>query len=1338
MPLRLAALALALIPAFAAAQTAPAERAAVHYLQDNWARHGLAAADVAEIVVTDRVPGPGGMEVVYLRQAIGGVEVASGPLTVGVDQSGRVFHAAGRLTEGVAARKSGGAVGVSPEAAVGATAQASGVRAAAQASFQAVQQKGGADRETVLSRGGVARIAPTARLVYAEVASGALRLAWETMLFLDHGGDWTAHVDAATGEVLHLDDLLVREHGPHGHVSGAAPEARSYAPLMAQAASGATPLAPFATAALPRGGAVYRAFAMPLESPLFLTGAGDGRELISGVEDPIASPFGWHDTDGIAGPEFTITRGNNVHAYLDRDDDEEPDAGGEPDGGASLTFDFPLEFGFGPLSYTDASVVNLFYWSNVIHDVLTRYGFDEASGNFQANNYGNGGRSRDAVDAESQSGADVCNEINPCDTNANFSTPPDGNEPRMQMYIGSRPIPDIDGVFDHPVVVHEYGHGISNRLTGGPRNVACLSRSSFPEQMGEGWSDWYGLMFTMEPGDTRTDRRTVGNYLAGQPLSGRGFRPTPYSTDFAVNPSTYGTSNDIANISMPHGVGYVWATALWEVTWDLIDAFGFDPDLYNADGTAGNQIAMNLVTTGMKLQPCGPGFVDGRDAILAADEALYGGAHTDLLWAAFARRGLGFGADQGTSSSRSDQVEDFSVPESDPPAAVTDLAATPGGDAVTLAFTASGDDGTAGTAEAYLARAATAPILTEANWEAALPLAVSAAPQPSGARESVLAIGLEFETAYHIALRVVDDALNESPISNSVAVTTLGPPAQRVAATPVTFRATPEARLTTAELAISNGGASDLRYSLSLGPSADDLAAHAAAYASGADAREAAAAARAPFVPEAKGARRAARGPAVRGLAAKRGGGPDGFGYTWSATGEPGGPDYEWIDIASSGTELSLGDDDSETVSLPFAFPYYGDFKTEVTVSSNGYLTFNASQGRSVSNAPVPTPDAPNDAIFPYWDDLHPANPNSPARVLYDELADGRFVVSWLDVPHYPNDGAFSFQAVLSPGGRVLFQYQTLTFGGREGEATIGIENADGTDGLQVAFNESYAQDEMAISLNFFWGGAESLTGSVAPGTTETATLTADATGLAVGTYTGTLTVTTNDPDAAPVEVPLVLAVSDAAEPAAALSTGAAVVDVPQGTTATEAVTLTNVGGADLAWSLADASGALPAWLAVDAMGGTLAPGAAATITLTLDPEAAGLSMGAAASTTLALTTNDPAGDQTLGVTLNVAAPVSSEEGPLAFSGPYYLGAVAPNPVGTRARAEFAVREGQAVTAEVLDLLGRRVALVHQGRVPAMTPLALEIDAAALASGAYVLVVRGETFAAAQRMTVAR
>ncbi|GAA4364287.1 hypothetical protein GCM10023185_33690 [Hymenobacter saemangeumensis] len=217
-------------------------------------------------------------------------------------------------------------------------------------------------------------------------------------------------------------------------------------------------------------------------------------------------------------------------------------------------------------------------------------------------------------------------------------------------------LPELDGDFDNGIIAHEYGHGISTRLTGGPGNSSCLNNA---EQGGEGWSDWFGLMLTMKAGDTSSKPRGIGTYVQNQPTSGRGIRPSPYSTDFAVNSYTYGATNNPV-LTQPHGVGFVWATMLWDMTWAFVDKYGFDANLYT--GTAGNNMAMQLVIDGLKLQVCKPGFVDARNAILAADRANYGGANQQLIWKVFARRGLGFSAQQGLNTSRTDQVEAFDLP----------------------------------------------------------------------------------------------------------------------------------------------------------------------------------------------------------------------------------------------------------------------------------------------------------------------------------------------------------------------------------------------------------------------------------------------------------------------------------------------------------------------------------------------------------------------------------------------------------------------------------------------------------------------------------------------------
>ena len=65
----------------------------------------------------------------------------------------------------------------------------------------------------------------------------------------------------------------------------------------------------------------------------------------------------------------------------------------------------------------------------------------------------------------------------------------------------------IDGDFDNGIIIHEYTHGISTRLTGGP-STNCLSGF---EQAGEGWSDWFALVMLTTSSSTADQKRGMGN-----------------------------------------------------------------------------------------------------------------------------------------------------------------------------------------------------------------------------------------------------------------------------------------------------------------------------------------------------------------------------------------------------------------------------------------------------------------------------------------------------------------------------------------------------------------------------------------------------------------------------------------------------------------------------------------------------------------------------------------------------------------------------------------------------------------------------------------------------------
>jgi hypothetical protein len=459
--------------------------------------------------------------------------------------------------------------------------------------------------------------------LYLVPTAKEVRLAWNVNHYTSDGSHWwNIRIDALTGQELDRNDWVsqcgIALNGEHEHAS--IPE---------------LPPAP----AAPND---YNVYPWPLESP-----SHGPRALVNApwLDGGAASPFGWHDTDGTPGAEHTITKGNNVQAQEDTDNNNT--GGFSPNGGATLDFDFPIDLTQAPSTYQSAAITNLFYWNNLMHDVWYQYGFDDASGNFQQNNYGRGGAGNDFVIADAYDGSGT--------NNANFGTPPDGSSPRMQMFVWTAPNPDRTSDLDNGIIAHEYGHGISNRLVAGPSNVNCLANA---EQMGEGWSDYFSLVMTIKAGDVGSTARGIGTYALGQPVTGAGIRPAPYSTNMAVNDYTYANTN--SGVSQPHGIGFVWCTMLWEMTWELIGVHGLDPDIYN--GTGGNNIAMQLVIDGMKLTPCNPGFVDARDAILLADVLNNGGANQASIWAAFARRGLGASASQGSSASRSDADEAFDLP----------------------------------------------------------------------------------------------------------------------------------------------------------------------------------------------------------------------------------------------------------------------------------------------------------------------------------------------------------------------------------------------------------------------------------------------------------------------------------------------------------------------------------------------------------------------------------------------------------------------------------------------------------------------------------------------------
>lgn len=680
---------------------------ALAHVKKNAAELGLEPRDVAGLSVSDAyVSGSSGVTHVYFQQQHQGVPVHNALLSAAVLPDGTVAHVSSRLIPALASKIAGAGPGLSARGAAEAAARHLGLRPSGP--FREISRGNGGERRTTLSPAGLASDPVEARLVYYPTEGGEVRLTWQVTVGMTPDAHvWRLRLDASSGEVLDQRDLVVRDSwtlagsdAPDALPSlGSTPAAPEVGPAGSPVEAGAGGIL------LPDS---YRVYPFPFENPLQT-----GHTVVA---NPLGNaptgtyPAGvtsWHDTNGDGNANFTDTRGNNVDAYADRDGDNVPDAGSRPSGGASLDFDFAIDLTAEPETYTAGAVVNLFYWSNIIHDVMYQYGFDEVAGNFQVSNFGRGGADGDDVRAEAQDADDV----DPPDTgncNANFWTPADGARPIMQMYQCDNTSPERDSDLNAGTVIHEYGHGISNRLTGGPSEDECLEND---EQMGEGWSDFFATMLTQQAGQTINDPRPYGTYHRGLSPTGNGLRARAYSTDMSVNEFTF---DNIKGTGSPHALGHVWATMLWDLNWALIgDLFpeegpgasggsygpGFNADLYSGNG--GNNLTLQLVMDGLKLQGCSPGFIEGRNAILAADVLLTGGANERLIWKTFARRGLGWSADQGADSdNRNDGTEAFDMPPhlnrdpvadagEDQTAECTD--AEPGGTEVTLDGSASSD-----------------------------------------------------------------------------------------------------------------------------------------------------------------------------------------------------------------------------------------------------------------------------------------------------------------------------------------------------------------------------------------------------------------------------------------------------------------------------------------------------------------------------------------------------------------------------------------------------------------------------------------------------------------------
>lgn len=611
---------------------------------------GLSAEDLSNYIISSTYLSVEGIRMIYLYQSYKGIPVYN-QMHVLAFKDGKPVSIAGGRIKGFEKmiNNPAGLPSVSAGTAV--------LSAIADAKIPASKVAGTVQNPVTNSLGkldfgklGVALEDITAELFWFPVNEKEFRLVWQIFLAPDGSSDmWSVKVDAATGAVLGKYNYTVYCNWHKDENAATSCDKLSHQQAVTEQNKNSEKAVTERTFAV--NSATYRVVKFPAESPLHPGGAPQLHVNPWTMAPGNATTLNWHN-DGTA--DHDSTRGNNVWAAEDRNntnaviDKAALSQTPQPD----LAFDYVPDFTQAPTTTTPPNqqfnITNLFYWNNIMHDIVYQYGFNEVSGNFQNSNLGRGGLGNDYVIADAQDGGGT--------NNANFATPADGTRPRMQMYLWTAPNPDRDGDVDNGIIAHEFGHGISNRLTGGPANSSCVGNA---EHGGEGWSDYYGLMVTTD-WSTATindgpNPRGIGTYALNQPPTGAGIRNFRYSTNLAVNPLVYSATLP----SQVHNRGEYWCAALWEMTWEMIQQTGINPNVFNPAGVGGNSAALKLVTEGMKLQPCGPGFIDARNAILRADTLFFGAQYSCAIWRAFAKRGMGIGASQGSAGSVTDQVPSF-------------------------------------------------------------------------------------------------------------------------------------------------------------------------------------------------------------------------------------------------------------------------------------------------------------------------------------------------------------------------------------------------------------------------------------------------------------------------------------------------------------------------------------------------------------------------------------------------------------------------------------------------------------------------------------------------------
>lgn len=333
---------------------------------------------------------------------------------------------------------------------------------------------------------------------------------------------------------------------------------------------------------------------------------GDEYPDILNAPTPVPGPRAW--VDG------RKTRGQNVSAFR---------GNGGPVRGSSSRGNVL----FAPADDVgrEQQVVNAFYFCNFLHDFFYRLGFTEARGNFQRDNPRGVPGGRDALEVR------VFDQV--LTSGASMRTRQDGRSPELNL--GLLPGSQRPTALDAAVVFHEFVHGVTTRLVGGPMRIHPLAHEQ-SQALAEGYSDYFAL--TLQNYYRTVEQDVLGTWVANSP---GGLRRNPYDEAFPGHFGLLGRDE----YREPHHAGEVWAATLVSVNRRLGRTL--------ASRQRGHVVGWLLVMESLSLLPAdanSPSFLDARDALVDSVDDVAAAGHLDAsevngvaedLRQAFHRFGMG-------------------------------------------------------------------------------------------------------------------------------------------------------------------------------------------------------------------------------------------------------------------------------------------------------------------------------------------------------------------------------------------------------------------------------------------------------------------------------------------------------------------------------------------------------------------------------------------------------------------------------------------------------------------------------------------------------------------------